>query len=82
MQSMLPGNISADATTIDVPLLLAVGDRDIAGRPEAIAPRFCAAPDIRLLVLENTGHHPFIAASAPRLYGELAAWASTIGQRT
>jgi pimeloyl-ACP methyl ester carboxylesterase len=79
MQSMLPGNIATEAATIDVPIFLGVGDRDIAGRPEAIAPRFAAAPAIRLLVLDDTGHHPFIGASADRLYDELAAWASTIG---
>ncbi len=82
MQSMLPGNIAVEAATIVVPLMLAVGDRDIAGRPEAIAPRFSAARDIRLLVLENTGHHPFVSPAAPRLYAELSAWAGTIGART
>ena len=82
MQSMLPGNITAEAATLESPLFLAVGDRDIAGRPEAIAPRFSAARDIGLLVLENTGHHPFIAPSAPRLYTEIAAWAGTIAAPT
>lgn len=79
MQSMLPGNIEPEAASIDVPLLLAVGDRDITGRPEAIAPRFSSARDIRMLVLEDTGHHPFIGRSAFRLYDELAEWAATIG---
>ena len=79
MQSMLPGNIATEASNIDVPLFLAVGDRDITGRPEAIAPRFSAAPDICLLVMENAGHHPFVAPSANRLYAELAAWAADIG---
>lgn len=80
MQSMLPGNIAADAATISVPIFLAVGDRDITGRPEAIAPRFSSAPDIRLLVMENAGHHPFVAPSATMLYADLAEWAFAIAR--
>jgi len=78
MQSMLPNNIAPEAATIDVPLFLAVGDRDITGRPEAIAPRFVSAPSTHLLVLENTGHHLFISAAANTLYADLAAWAQKI----
>jgi pimeloyl-ACP methyl ester carboxylesterase len=82
MQSMLPNNVAAEAASIDVPIFLAVGDKDITGRPEAIAPRFSSAPNARLLVLENTGHHPFIAPSAPVLYAALASWATSLAART
>jgi len=81
MQSMLPGNVAEEAASIDVPIFLAVGDKDITGRPEAIAPRFSAAPDTQLLVMENAGHHPFIAPSAEALYTALGAWAASLGAR-
>jgi pimeloyl-ACP methyl ester carboxylesterase len=76
LQSMLPGNIAPQAAAIDVPVFLAVGDRDIAGPPETIPAAFTSAPGVKLYVMPDAGHHPFIAPSAPLLYAELAAWAS------
>jgi pimeloyl-ACP methyl ester carboxylesterase len=81
MQSMLPGNVLAEAASVNVPIFLAVGDKDITGRPEAIAPRFSAASDVRLLVMENAGHHPFIASSAGALYAALTAWIANLVAR-
>jgi alpha-beta hydrolase superfamily lysophospholipase len=78
MQSMLPGNVTAEAAAVDVPIFLAVGDRDIAGRPERIPAAFSASPDIRLHVMENAGHHPFVAPSASVLYAALHAWVADI----
>lgn len=75
MQSMLPNNVGAEAARIAVPVFIAVGDRDMVGRPERIPPAFPAAPAHRLLVLPGTGHHPFVGASAALLTRELAAWA-------
>jgi pimeloyl-ACP methyl ester carboxylesterase len=82
MQSMLPGNVAAEAAAIDVPMFLAVGDKDITGRSDAIAPRFSAAPDVQLLVMEHAGHHPFIAPSAGVLYAALASWAASAGAQS
>ena len=78
MQSMLPGNIAAEAATIDVPVYLSVGDRDIAGPAKAIPGAFSASPDVRLSVMPDAGHHPFIAPSAPRLYAEIISWARAL----
>jgi pimeloyl-ACP methyl ester carboxylesterase len=78
MQSMLPGNIARQAAAIDVPVFLAVGDRDIAGRPERIPAAFSAAPDVRLHVMKNAGHHPFVAASAGAFYAALADWVASL----
>jgi pimeloyl-ACP methyl ester carboxylesterase len=78
MQSMLPGNIADEAAAIDVPVFLAVGDRDITGRPGRIAAAFGNARAVELLVSPATGHHPFIAPSAPGLYSALSAWAGRV----
>lgn len=78
MQSMLPGNIAAQAATIDVPVYLSVGDRDIAGPADQIPAAFSASCDVRLSVMPDAGHHPFIAPSAPLLYAEIISWAQQL----
>ncbi|HTZ69593.1 MAG TPA: alpha/beta hydrolase [Acetobacteraceae bacterium] len=74
MQSMLPGNVAAEAGRLDVPLFLAAGDRDLTGPPWDMPTAFRGAHDITVHVMRNTGHHPFVTPAAQRLYRRLAHW--------
>ena len=74
MQSMLPGNIAAEAATLAGPLFLVAGDRDITGSPHKTPAAFRACHDITLLVVPDAGHHVFVAAAAPALYARFAQW--------
>jgi pimeloyl-ACP methyl ester carboxylesterase len=76
MQSMLPGNVAAEAAALTVPVLLAAGDRDLAGPPHDIPAAFTGSNDVRLVVVPRCGHHPFVVAGAARLYACLANWLS------
>jgi len=72
--SMLPGNVASDAAKIDVPVFLAVGDRDMAGPPQQIPAAFTASADIELQVLPETGHAHFLFAARHQLFDRLAVW--------
>jgi pimeloyl-ACP methyl ester carboxylesterase len=72
--SMLPGNVALDAAKINVPVYLAVGDRDMAGPPQQIPAAFTASRDIELQVLAETGHAHFLFASRHALFDRLAIW--------
>jgi pimeloyl-ACP methyl ester carboxylesterase len=74
MQSMLPGNIAAEAGGLAVPLFLAAGDRDLTGPPHDIPAAFVGCRDITLLVVADAGHHVFVAEAAPALYARFAQW--------
>ncbi|WP_428311536.1 alpha/beta hydrolase [Hydrocarboniphaga sp.] len=77
-QSMLPGNVALDAARVDVPVYLAVGDRDMAGPPQQIPAAFTASRDIALQVLPDTGHAHFLFAARAQLFERLAVWTRSV----
>lgn len=73
--SMVPGNVAPEAAQLDVPVLLMLGEHDMAG-PPAEAPRaFAASPDVQLEILPGAGHSHFLFAARTALYDRLADWA-------
>lgn len=76
--AMIPGSSAPECARLDVPLFLAVGDRDIAGPPHEIPASFPASPDVTLLVLPATGHCHFLFASRQHLFARAAGWLEAI----
>lgn len=76
--SMVPGNVAPEAAQIDVPVLLAVGERDMAGPPQDIPKAFTSSPDVTLKILAEAGHSHFLFASRMALYDHVADWASSL----
>ena len=76
--SMIPGSCAPECAQIDTPLLLAVGERDIAGPTHQIPASFPASRDLTLLVLPGTGHCHFLFDSRLRLFERAAAWCGAI----
>ncbi len=76
--SMMPGNIKEEIARIDVPVLLAVGDKDMVGPPLLLPASYDACSDIALIIVEQCGHHQFVAKSAPRLLARAADWANSV----
>jgi len=76
--SMIPGSTAPECAQIDTPLLLGVGDRDIAGPPHEIPASFPASRDLTLLVLPATGHCHFVFDSRHGLFERVASWCEAI----
>ena len=76
--SMLPGNVAPEAASIDVPVFIGVGERDMTGPPGEIPAAFSASPRLSLHVLPEAGHSHFLFPSRAGLFGALAAWAQSI----
>jgi len=76
--SMLPGNVAPEAAQIDVPLFLAVGERDIAGPPHQIPAAFTASSDVSLHIMAQSGHSHFLFPSRTGLFNRLAGWARLV----
>lgn len=72
--SVIPGSTEPDCARIDVPVFLAVGDRDMAGAPHSIPASFSGSREVNLLVLPETGHSHFLFASCALLCARLAHW--------
>jgi pimeloyl-ACP methyl ester carboxylesterase len=76
--SMIPGSSAVECARIDVPVFLAVGDRDIAGPPHQIPASFPASPDVTLLVLPATGHCHMLFPSRRRLFQRAVDWMHSV----
>jgi pimeloyl-ACP methyl ester carboxylesterase len=78
LQSMIPGSIRPALDTVDVPVFLGLGDRDIAGPPHQIPAIFPNSPDVTLTVLPQTGHCQFIFPSRAELFRRIGEWTSFV----
>ena len=82
LQSMIPGSIKPALDTVDAPVFLGLGDRDIAGPPHAIPAIFPNSRDITLTVLPETGHCQFIFPSRAELFRRIGEWTSFVIRHT
>ena len=76
--SMLPGSSAPECAQIDTPILLAVGDRDIAGPPHQIPASFPGSSDVTVLVLPATGHCHFLFGSRRQLFSRAQSWVEAV----
>jgi alpha-beta hydrolase superfamily lysophospholipase len=77
--TLIPGSAAAAATTVDVPLFLGVGERDIVVRHHELPAEFPAARDISLFILEGAGHNHNVEPNRELLWRRIADWASGHG---
>ena len=80
-QSMLPGNVAPEAARIDVPVLVALGEHDMAGPPLDAPKAFTGSPAVTFKLLPGAGHSHFLFASRVELFDALAQWAASLPQK-
>lgn len=76
--SMIPGSCAPECARIDVPVFLALGDRDFAGPPHEIPANYPASPDVTLMVLPATGHSHFLFDSRRHLFERVEGWCQAV----
>ncbi|MBS0577883.1 MAG: alpha/beta hydrolase [Proteobacteria bacterium] len=81
LYSMIPGSVLPECARIRVPLLLALGDRDMAGPPHEVPASYPGSSDITLLVLPSTGHAHFLFDSRHQLFARAATWCEATQSR-
>lgn len=72
--SILPDNVGPEARALDVPVLIAMGDRDLVKPRDNPSQEFPASNSVTQIVLDDTGHSPFIFNSRFDLYERLERW--------
>ncbi|HEY0975508.1 MAG TPA: alpha/beta fold hydrolase [Solimonas sp.] len=75
MMSMVPGNVAPEAATLDVPLFIGLGGRDMVGPTHVVPAAFPKCEDLTLVVLPETGHSHFLFPTRTALFDRLAVWA-------
>jgi alpha-beta hydrolase superfamily lysophospholipase len=76
--SMIPGSCAPECAALQIPLLLVLGDRDMAGPPHEAPVSYPGSPDVTLLVLPATGHAHFLFPARAQLFERVARWCRTV----
>lgn len=80
LMSILPGNVAPEAAVVDVPVYLALGERDLVEPPADADADFAASPAVEQQVLADAGHSFFLFAARTQLFDGLAGWARGIAE--
>ena len=72
--SMLPHHWDPMAARIDVPVLVALGDKDLVKAPDNAGQIFSHSPAVEVMVLPETGHSQFLFASRRDLFARIGHW--------
>ena len=80
--SMLPGVVAAEVAAIDVPVLLATGERDVCRSPGEEVAAFKAATDISWFTVPQMAHMHNFATTRARLWGRLGDFAERVSRST
>jgi pimeloyl-ACP methyl ester carboxylesterase len=78
MSGVVPGNAEPELSTIDVPVFVGHGDRDIAPPLHDVARDFSASSDVTLFRLPNSGHNHNVSPLREQLWQRMLTWAETL----
>lgn len=77
---MLPGIVAEDAASIDVPVLIGVGERDVCPNPHAEPGAFNRSRDVSLYIVPGMAHMHNFATTRKLLWQRTASWAERIAR--
>jgi pimeloyl-ACP methyl ester carboxylesterase len=71
---MIPGSSDDALASVDVPVLLGVGEFDIAGDVADVAMTLSASPQVTTFVVLGAGHNHSISDNRLLLWDAIGAW--------
>lgn len=74
MKMVAPGTVATEAASIDVPVLVAVGERDVVPDPRAEAKAYASSPDVTVYVCPSMAHMHNFAGTRVRLWQRIQSW--------
>ena len=77
-----PGVVAAEAASVRVPVLIAVGERDTVPDPHAEPGAYAGSPDVTLYVCARMAHMHNFAGTRERLWQRVHAWGDTVAAAT
>lgn len=78
---MTPGAVAAEAAAIDVPVLVACGERDVVPDPTAEPTAYRSSPDVQVEVVPRMGHMHNFAHTREQLWAEVESLARRVTTR-
>jgi pimeloyl-ACP methyl ester carboxylesterase len=77
---MFPGAVKEEAASIEVPVLIAAGERDVCPHPHAEPSAYRASKDVALFVVPRMAHMHNFAGTRRLLWERLVHWSYTIAR--
>ena len=77
---MTPGVLSAEAAAIKVPVLIAMGERDVCPTPHAEPSAYTGSRDVDLCVVPRMAHMHNFASTRALLWSRIEDWARRVAQ--
>lgn len=76
-----PGAVAAEAAAIDVPVLVACGERDVVPDVRMEAKAYQSSPDITIAVFERMAHMHNFSPTREQLWARTHGWGSTVAMQ-
>ena len=73
-----PGVVTTEAAQIDVPVLIAAGERDVIPEPRAEPAAYRSSPDVTVTIVPQMSHMHNFASTRQQLWDRLAHWAGGV----
>ncbi|TLX71352.1 alpha/beta hydrolase [Pseudomonas nicosulfuronedens] len=75
---MTPGIVKEEAAAITVPVLVAMGERDVCPEPHAEPTAYLASPDVSLFIVPRMAHMHNFAGTRRLLWDRIESWARRV----
>jgi pimeloyl-ACP methyl ester carboxylesterase len=75
---MTPGVIAAEAAAVKVPVLIAVGERDVCPEPHAEPTAYRGSSDVSLFIAPRMAHMHNFASTRALLWSRIASWSRRV----
>jgi hypothetical protein len=80
VQMMTPGIVKAEAAAVTVPVLVAMGERDVCPDPHAEPSAFTGSFDVGLYIVPRMAHMHNFAGTRQLLWDRLESWAARVAR--
>jgi pimeloyl-ACP methyl ester carboxylesterase len=78
LMAIIPGSMKPELDEIDVPVLAAVGEYDIAGDVGVLAGQLPQCHDLALVTLPGVGHNHNLSTSRLILWDRMIRWLASV----
>lgn len=78
MSALTPGVVAAEAAAVQVPVLVAMGERDVVADPRGEPHAYLSAPSVDLFVCPRMAHMHNFAGTRELLWQRIETWASWV----
>jgi len=75
---MMPGVVAAEAAAVKVPVLIAMGERDVCPDPHAEPTAYKASNDVSLFIVPRMAHMHNFASARAQLWSRIESWSRRV----